>query len=318
MGDGRDLQDRIARHYSGLRRSEQRVADYLNQIAGQRLNHSITDFSRLIGVSEATVSRLSKALGFSGYPDMKLSIAAASHPNADYPNIPAELRRDDSIADISRKLSSVLSASLAETEKLLDKARLEQAVQLILAASKVVFIGVGGAAAICEEAAHIFLKIGIEASSHNDGYTQTVIAATLKPDALLFAISHTGTTPTVVSAVRAARRNGVKTIGLTGSGDSALAEAAELVFTTTQGAARSLPLHGDFLEGRICQLFLIDVLYVGVMFRLDAVAKDHLAMTTKALADHFGTALPVPQPAKGKAQRRPKPGGSPKPIRPPP
>ena len=62
MEDGLDLRERIRRNYAQLRRSEQLVADYLNQIAGQRLDLSITDLARLIGVSEATVSRVSKAL----------------------------------------------------------------------------------------------------------------------------------------------------------------------------------------------------------------------------------------------------------------
>lgn len=295
MDVGGDLRTRIQRHYDGLRPSEQLVADHLARTSGQRLDQSITEFARQIGVSEATVSRVSKALGFAGYPDMKLSIAAASHSVGEYPNIPAELHWSDSVANIGRKLATVLSASLIETEKLLSPQDLDAVVSDILEARKVVFMGVGGAAAICSEAAHIFMKIGIDATSYNDGYTQTVVAATLKPDCLLFAVSHTGSTPTVIAAVKRAKRNGVRTVGITGDPESALARAADTVFTTMQRAERSIPLHGDFLEGRVCQLYIIDVLYIGVMFRLQNTAKVNLDTTTQALADHYGLTVRDPQ-----------------------
>ena len=295
MEDGLDLRERIRRNYAQLRRSEQLVADYLNQIAGQRLDLSITDLARLIGVSEATVSRVSKALGFSGYPNMKLSIAAASHQGGEYANIPSELISTDEIAEIGPKLSSAFTAGIHETERDLDYAQVKKAVDQLVAARRVVFMGVGGAAAICQEAAHVFLKIGVDATSYNDGYTQTIVASTLGPDSLLIALSHTGSTPTVISAVKLARENGAKTIAITSHAQSALAQAAELAFATASRAGRAIPLHGDFLEGRICQLYLIDLLYIGTMFRLDAEARRHLARTTQALVDHYGihTAFPA-------------------------
>ena len=163
----------------------------------------------------------------------------------------------------------------------------------MLKARKVVFMGVGGAGAICEEAEHIFLKIGIDTASYSDGYTQTVVASTLKPDCVLVAISHTGTTATLVSAVRVARQNGVRTVGITGDPASDLAGAADIVFATTRRPVRQVPFLGDFLEGRMCQLFLIDVIYLGLMFRLDAAARENLDITTHALATHFGAPLAV-------------------------
>lgn len=293
MNDTIDLRERIQRSYGTLRRSERLVADYLSRTTGRRLDHSITDLARLIGVSEATVSRVSRALGFQGYPDMKLSIAAASNPEGGFANLPAEIAPTDSPRDISRKLASVLSRSLFETEQSTDPAKLDQCIEAMLKARKVVFMGVGGAGAICEEAEHIFLKIGIDTASYSDGYTQTVVASTLKPDCVLVAISHTGTTATLVSAVRVARQNGVRTVGITGDPASDLAGAADIVFATTRRPVRQVPFLGDFLEGRMCQLFLIDVIYLGLMFRLDATARENLDITTHALATHFGAPLAV-------------------------
>lgn len=303
---GSGLRRRIEAKTVTLRPAERRVADHLHAVAGRRLDQSITDLARDVGVSDATVSRLCRTLGFTGFADLKLSMAADQGRVA-YPNIPADLQWSDSVVDIARKLSTVFAGSIADTEQTLRAADLEAAVHAIMVADKVIFMGVGGAAAICEEAAHIFLKIGIDARSYSDGYTQTIVASTMQPDCLLVAVSHTGMTPTVVAAVTAARQNRARTIAITGHHNSALAHAAELVFATAPRSEHPIPLHGDFLEGRISQLYLIDVLYLSVMFRLDEVARERLGQTTRALAEHYGVAAaPTQHPAAVK-QRRARP-----------
>lgn len=72
---------------------------------------------------------------------------------------------------------------------MLDAQRLEQAVEALSKARKIIFVGVGGGAAICDEAAHLFLKAGFDAASYRDGYTQTIIAAKLTQDDVVVGIS---------------------------------------------------------------------------------------------------------------------------------
>ncbi len=148
------------------------------------------------------------------------------------------------------------------------------------------------------------MKIGIEAASFSDGYTQTIIASTLSSDCLLVAVSHTGTTPTVVNAVTLARQCGARTIAITSDPASALALVADAVFATSLSGAPSIPLHGDFLEGRISQLYLIDVLYLGVMFRLNGRARNTLAQTTRALEEHYGSLATPGEAVESAAAKR--------------
>ena len=82
------------------------------------------------------------------------------------------------------------------------------------------------------------------------------------------ACRHTGTTDTVAVALDIARENGATTIAITSDANSPVAKAAHVVLTTWNSSTPSIPLYGDFLEGRISQLFLIDLLYLGLLFRL--------------------------------------------------
>lgn len=284
-----DLIQRIQERYSSLRKSERLVADYLREHAGTRLNYSITEFANVLGLSEATISRVSRALGYSGYPDLKLSLAEGAANRSGIANIPEEIAGSDSLIRTSGKLANLLAHSIQGTQRMLDAQRIEHCLKALQGARRVVLVGVGGAAAICDEAAHLFMKAGIDATAYNDAYTQIIAAANLDPDCVLIGISHTGTTDGIAKALTLAGENGVTTIAITSDPSSPVATAAQTVLTTWNSSTPSVPLHGDFLEGRISQLFLIDLLYVGLLFEDGMDRARHLRLTASALEQYFQT-----------------------------
>ena len=282
-----DLLQRVQEHYGKLRPSEQIVADYLRTHANRRLGHSITELAQILGLSEATISRTSRGLGYSGFSDLKLSLAEGAVKRTGLSNIPTELNTDDSLIATSAKLANLLAASIQSTHANLDSDKLDRCLQAIQSARKILFAGCGGAAAICDEAAHMFMKAGLDVASYSDGYTQIVAAANLTADCLMIGISHTGTTQNVANALRLARTSGAKTIAITSDPLSDVGLAAEITLITGSSTTPSVPLYGDFLEGRISQLFLIDVLYLGLLFKDGNTGAQHLATTADALERYF-------------------------------
>jgi RpiR family carbohydrate utilization transcriptional regulator len=194
----------------------------------------------------------------------------------------------------------LLSANMQGTQRLLDGDRLQRAVSALRAARKVVFIGVGGAAAMCEEASHLFMKAGLEVASYNDSYSQIIAAANLDAQCVMIGISHTGTTMGIANALTLARENGATTISITNDPESAVGKAASITFATWQSSTPQVPLYGDFLEGRISQLFLIDVLYLGLLFTDRANTSRNLKITGEALRKYVGIAEPkIEKKSKG-------------------
>lgn len=281
-----ELLQRIQTHYGDLRPAERKVADYLRNNAGKRIDSSITEFARNLGISEATISRVSRALGYSGFPNLKLSVAQESVLSTKYDNLPTGLNETDAMITLSEKLSLTLMSSLRETHRMLDEDRLEKAAHAVKEASLTVFVGVGGAASVCDEAVHLLLKAGIDAVSYRDGYTQIAAAATMTPTRTMIGISHTGQTETVASALRLARSRGSKTIAITSDPNSQVAKAAEIQLITWHNSTEQ-PLYGDFLEGRVCQLFLVELIYLGVLFRSGDKARDSLKATGRALERYY-------------------------------
>ena len=75
-------------NYSTLRKSEKKIADYLQQHAHERLDVSITELAKRLQVSETTVSRFCRVIGLRGFQDLKLSMAASLSMVDEFKNIP--------------------------------------------------------------------------------------------------------------------------------------------------------------------------------------------------------------------------------------
>ena len=281
------LLHRIDVCYEALRKSERIVADHLRLTSGARLSQSITELGRTLGVSEATISRVSRALGYAGFQDLKLSIAEGAGSRSGFANIPVEIDESDSLIQTSSNLAMLLSVCLQGTQRLLDGDQMDAVVAALLAARRIVFVGVGGAAAICQEAVHLFSKAGLDAVTYNDGYSQIIAASNLDSTSVMVGVSHTGTTETVTNALRVARDNKCVTIAITSDPESALGQAAEVTLVTWNSTTPSVPLYGDFIEGRISQLFLIDLLYLGVLFKAGPKTSRHLTATASALERYY-------------------------------
>jgi RpiR family carbohydrate utilization transcriptional regulator len=244
------------------------IADDLLRNSRRRLNLSITELAKRLAVSEATVSRFCRSLGYRGFQDLKFSLAADLPPAEEFQNIPIDIVETDSAVVVGKKLSDTLSNAIIETHRNLDMDQLNAAINEIANAKRVELYGVGGAYAVSIEANHLLLKAGINCVAYSDGYMQTVTASMLGEDCVAVGLSHTGLSMDVVNALKIASESGAVTIGIT-------------------SGRRDIPLYGDFMEARVSQLYVIDLLYLGIIFKLGEISKRRLKKSRDALETYY-------------------------------
>ena len=106
------------------------------------------------------------------------------------------------------------------------------------------------------------------------------------PKMVALGVSNTGITKHVVDAIKLAAENGATTIGMTSDRESALARASEICLATPL-EYRDRPLYGGAIDAKVCQLYLVDLLYLGVLFKSRKSLKRNLDTTASALRTHF-------------------------------
>ncbi len=248
----------ISHSYYELTAAERKAADYVMQNREQTQYLSIGELAEEAGVAEATVSRFCRRLGYKSYNAFKLAIAnagASGRSIAPAEDAPAD--PDDTLS-LARFLFSTETDALQQTLSLLQPDAIEQAVDMLCRARKVLCMGQGGSMILAQEAAHLFSICDGKFIPVPDSHMQIISSATLsEEDAVLF-FSYSGATRDMMDTLSVVRERGAKIILITRFPRSPGAALADVVL---QCGSNESPLQHGSVPARIAQLFLLDILF---------------------------------------------------------
>lgn len=247
--------------YDSLKTAEKNGADYLLENPEKVIDMGIVDFAREAGCSEATIVRLSKKLGYDGFPELKKDFQKYLHSENyyEYENI---TKNDSPFAVLKKVFESSVSA-IQDTLELIDPQEFEAAVEAIIGAENIMFCGVGDAAAVAMEAYQRFVRIGQKCSFSFDSDVQLILASQLKPGDVFIAISHSGRSKTVVEVLKAAKDKGATAISITNFPVSPLSKTSDIILRT---AVFLKSAGGEVMAKRLTALCIIESLYIYFLF----------------------------------------------------
>ncbi len=264
--------------YNSLRVSEQKVADYIEIHPGEVIYLSISALADKCGVSEASVIRLCKILGYDGYQALKISMARSLVDPVKY--IHEEIEENDDTYKIIQKVMVADMKAIEDTLKILDKAEVERAIDVISNAGTIQFYGLGGSAPVAFDAQHKFLRHGIPCIAYNDSHMQIMSASMLGKGDVVVGISHSGSTKDIVDSLKIASEAGAATICITSSENSPVTKAASIKLIIS---ARELSFRAEPMASRIAQLAVIDILSVGAAIKRDKEVIKNIEKSRQAL-----------------------------------
>ena len=273
----------ISRAYYDLTAAEKNTADYVMKHHDETQFMSIGELAEESDVAEATVSRFCRRLGYKGYNAFKLAIAnAAAVGRQEGDQLSGQIREDDSLEDVSRKLYSADVAAMAQTLERLDAGRIEEACGCLEKAGKVLCMGQGGSMVLASEAAHLFSTVSGKFFPVSDSHSQAIAAANMEEnDALLF-FSYSGATREMSETLNVARSRGAKVILITRFPRSPGAALADVVLCC---GSNESPLQLSSVPAKIAQLFLMDVLFSAFCRRDLERCRASRARVAEALAE---------------------------------
>ena len=243
-------------------KSEQRVLDFICQNPEKIIRFSISELAESCGVSDATVIRACRSAGASGYQELKVNLA--QDIVLPIQNINEEISFDDDSRTIIEKVFQSTLNTLQYTRSTLDIGHLEKAVDCLLAADKIMIVGLGNSRSIALDLLHKFMRLGLNAVVYQDTHIDTIGASFLKPGNCLFAISHSGSTKDVVDCAKIAHEQGAKVITLSNIGKSPLLKYSDIPLHT---ASNETKYRIAAIDSRVAQVVLIDCIYTMIAIR---------------------------------------------------
>jgi DNA-binding MurR/RpiR family transcriptional regulator len=275
-----------------MTRSMQRVAE---DVAGDPAGCAaltVTGLAERTGTSEATVVRTARLLGYPGYRDLRLALAAAAAQQqaGRAPAVTADIAVDDPVSDVSVKLARDEQQALADTAAGIDPVQLEAAVAAMASARRIDVYGIGASNLVGQDLVQKLLRIGSIAHAPVDPHLAVTNAVQLRAGDVAIAITHSGRTVDVIEPLRVAFDHGATTIAITGRPDGPVAQYADHVLTTSTG--RESELRPAAMSSRTGQLLVVDCLFIGVAQRTYERAAPALSASYEALAHRHSPRQP--------------------------
>lgn len=253
--------------YPSMRNSEKKVADYVLAHPEDVLSLPLLRLADAVGVSEASVIRFCKNIGYSGYSELKLRVAKelGEHVNDEETQTSGlDIFSESALSAVPKIIISRSIRSLEDTLRIFDTAEYERAVRTLLSADRIVLFGVGNSASVADDAMNKFLKIGLLCNVYSDAHLQMMTATSLGKNDAAIGISHSGMTRDTVDALAAAKKAGASTICITNYGTSRITEVSDIRLLTS---SPETSFESETMTSRIAQLAVIDMLYVGMIMQ---------------------------------------------------
>lgn len=240
-----------------LPQAEKQVAKYILKHSEKIPLLSVSELARLAHVSVASVSRLPKKIGYSGFGQLKIAIAREAVD--EMADIFQAINHHDSDQDVVRKVFGGNIRSLEDTLKLVETPSLAAAAKMISESERLILCGIGSSGHLAADAALRFAHLGFHADAYLDSYQMLVQIIQAGRNAVVVGLSHSGRSRATVEGMKLARKNRAKTIGISNYGKSPLSQVSDIMLCTAFAEPR---VRVAALSSRISQMCLIDALYV--------------------------------------------------------
>lgn len=268
------VSERLRAKSTRLTGASVRVAEVVRRNPDAVLGMTISDLAERSDTSVGSVVRFAQDLGFRGFQDLKLQLAgdlsATPPPAHDELSVPARV-----LAETGNALNQAAAA--------VDQAAFDKAVDVLLAAGRILVSGVGTSLPVATDAAYRLQLAGLPTLFYDDNHRQHVAASLLGPADVCLTVSHTGQTQETLAVTEAAREAGARTVAITSYAHSPLTQLCDVVLVA--GSAET-DFRVEAMTSRFVHLAIVDGLFVAVSEAQPGRAEDTQAKVLGAVAKH--------------------------------
>ncbi|RYE09633.1 MAG: MurR/RpiR family transcriptional regulator [Hyphomicrobiales bacterium] len=266
---------------AALRPSEQKVAAFVATDPQAVTRMSISMLAQAAEVSEPTVLRFCRALGYKGFIDFKLGVAGDLGGGT--PFVDHDVSPGDDPKTVGGKLFGSSVHQMTRLVDLLDHTALLRAVEVILAANRIDVCGIAQSNFVAADLQHRLVRMGYRAIAMSDTHMQLQAAASLGPEDVAIIMSFAGQIRETIAVAEQARQVGATVIAIT-RGGSALADVADIVINVDSDEETFV--YGSSAT-RFAHLLAVDILTTMVALRGGKATIERLRRSRLATQDRW-------------------------------
>lgn len=257
--------------YTTLSQCEKRIAKYILNNGEKTYNLSIQQLAIECSASEASIIRFCKKIGFSGFKDLKLSLAsekAINDENKDETDVYSEIITEDSPETIMRKLNAITIKNLTDNMDIIDYVELEKAINLIQDTKdrkgNTYIVATGGSGVVARDFQLKLMRLGINSIMYENSHLMLESLVSSCKDDVAVIFSTLGKSKEILDFVEVLNKNNTKVISITQYNKSKLTQMSDITILTAN-VENNLRLGS--MVSRIIQLSIVDTIFTTLSMR---------------------------------------------------
>lgn len=257
----------IDEKYGDLRKSEKKTADYLLEHLREVATMPMEQLALRCKVSQPTIMRTVKALGFGGYKDFCQAVLVefAKNESAEDEDkqviLGYSLTKDDRPEDVPKKVVAAAVNRMQDNLRNLSIKSFTKLLECLKTANMIDIYSVENSNVTANDLLTKLLYLGFRCRHFDDEYHQRISAGNLRKGDVAIGISYSGASKETVEVMRLAKKSGATTVVLTNFQDSVISKYADILICTSQEQL----FYGDVIFSRAAQLLIVDMIYMGMI-----------------------------------------------------
>lgn len=255
--------------YGDLRKSEKQAADYILSHMEEAADLPLDRLARAAKVSQPTVLRMLRSLGYKGYRDFRYRLVAELAKIRSSDDAEREsglmygytLDRKEGLDAVPLNITMTTERMLEETMKNFSLKTYRKAIEAIREAGIIDIYSVENSEGAAVDLMTKLLYLGLPCRHFSDCYLQQITAAGLTEKDVAIGISYSGESRDTVDALKAAKRAGARTIAITNFSGSPVCRYADILICTSQDQH----FYGNAIFSRSTQILIVDMIYMGLI-----------------------------------------------------
>jgi DNA-binding MurR/RpiR family transcriptional regulator len=233
-----DFRQRLEDHLPSLTKSQRRIASFLLASYDEAAFFSAADLAERVNVSEATIVRFARAVGYAGFPELRRNLQTLFRAKVS-PASRLQRKLSELASSQGPVLTQVLEMEvqyLTEASHSIEPADFDRAVDILLGGQRVFLFGSGPSGILADLAELRLRRFGILAMAMTEsGRHLLEKLQLLRPGDVLLATGFQRVRPELVAVLDHARETGCRSILLTDTLAPAFRNAADVILAARRG-----------------------------------------------------------------------------------
>ncbi|MGL6183980.1 MAG: MurR/RpiR family transcriptional regulator [Clostridium chrysemydis] len=272
--------DRIKKNDYKKSKNDILLEEYIEEKGSECVYKSISEIAKGAKTSEATITRFTKKLGFSGFQEFKVTLAKVISKEKGKSIISAAVDKNESVQNTSKTILESNKMVLDKTFEELDFNKIVEIRELILSSKRILFFGIGNSGISAMDANYKFMRIGLNTTTVTDNHTMLMMSSLISRNDLVFCISHTGETKELIEALNLVKENKGKIISITSNVRNTIMDMSDVNLSYVGVETK---FETGSIMSKLPQGFLVELIYAEVIKEVYEEAIENKIKTTNSI-----------------------------------